>query len=117
MASKGRKQKVKFQWTKELGFLIGALVVIIAATIILAIPTKAEKLENYLNFSYNKKALIKLDKIAPQNNISARDMNFNILNEIYKNGMNCQIKIKHIFIWLLLVLNLCIKNKFNTKKI
>ena len=44
MASKGRKQKVKFQWTKELGFLIGALVVIIAATIILAIPTKAEKL-------------------------------------------------------------------------
>jgi hypothetical protein len=49
MASKGRKQKVKFQWTKELGFLIGALVVIIAATIILAIPTKAEKLATKYN--------------------------------------------------------------------
>ena len=44
MASKGRRQKVKFQWTKELGFLIGALVAIIAATIILSIPTKDEKL-------------------------------------------------------------------------
>lgn len=49
MASKGRKQKVKFQWTKELGFLIGALVAIIAATIILAIPTKAEKLATKYN--------------------------------------------------------------------
>ena len=49
MASKGRKQKVKFQWTKELGFLIGALLTIVAATIILAIPSKSEKLATKYN--------------------------------------------------------------------
>lgn len=49
MASKGKRQKVNFQWTKELGFLIGALVAIIVVTIILAIPTKAEKLATKYN--------------------------------------------------------------------
>lgn len=49
MASKSKKNKVKFQWTKELGFLIGALVAIIAATVILAIPTKDEKFAEKYN--------------------------------------------------------------------
>lgn len=61
MASKGKKNKVKFHWTKELGFLIGALVSIIVATVILAIPTKAEKLASKYN-----------DAIALQNAANAQ---------------------------------------------
>jgi hypothetical protein len=43
MASKNKKDKVKFKFTKELLFLILSLVAIITATILLAIPTADEK--------------------------------------------------------------------------
>lgn len=43
MASKSKRNKVKFKWTKELGFLLGSLLIIGIISIILAIPTKAER--------------------------------------------------------------------------
>ena len=43
------KNKVKFQWTKELIFLISALSAIILATVLLAIPTKSERLASKYN--------------------------------------------------------------------
>lgn len=41
-----RKTKYRFKWTKELTFLIIGLLVIIAVTIILALPSKVERLIN-----------------------------------------------------------------------
>lgn len=49
MASKYKKNKVKFRWTKELLFLILGLVAIIGATIALSIPTNGEKITTELN--------------------------------------------------------------------
>ncbi len=46
MASRIRKTKFKFKWTKELVFLICGLLVMIIATIILALPTKQERFLN-----------------------------------------------------------------------
>lgn len=43
MASKRNRKKVKFKWTKELIFLISALVVLLTVTIILAIPSADKK--------------------------------------------------------------------------
>lgn len=40
MASKSKKNNVKFKWTKELLILITAIIIMIAATVILAIPNK-----------------------------------------------------------------------------
>ena len=49
MASKSKKNRVKFKWTKELLFLIGALLVMIVVTIVLAIPSRAEKQLDEIN--------------------------------------------------------------------
>ncbi len=43
MASKSKRKKVKFKWTKELIILIAALVVLLTVTIILAIPSQDKK--------------------------------------------------------------------------
>ena len=56
MASKSRRNRVKFKWTKELFFLIGALLVMIVVTIVLAIPSRAERQLSEVNeaiTSYN----------------------------------------------------------------
>ena len=37
MASKSKRNKVKFKWTKELGFLIGAIAIIRSVTLTLAL--------------------------------------------------------------------------------
>lgn len=48
MASKSKRRKTKFKWTKELGFLILFIVVILIAAIFLNLPTNAEvKLSKY----------------------------------------------------------------------
>ena len=48
MASKSRRNKVKFKLTKELVLLITCLVAMITATVVMAIPSRAEKaLERY----------------------------------------------------------------------
>ena len=48
MASKNRKRKSKFVWTKELIFLLVAIVVMVAAAVVVNLPTSAEKqLEKY----------------------------------------------------------------------
>ena len=49
MASKNRRKKVQFHWTKELIILIVSLVAILTATIILALPSPKEKLTDELN--------------------------------------------------------------------
>lgn len=49
MASKNRRNKVKFKWTKELIFLIVALVAILTATIVLALPTTNDRLTDKIN--------------------------------------------------------------------
>jgi hypothetical protein len=49
MVSKNRRNKVKFKWTKELVFLILGLVAIIAATIVLCIPSSAHKTTTAMN--------------------------------------------------------------------
>ena len=49
MASKTKKDTVKFKFTKELLFLIISLVAILVATILLAIPTADEKRTNAYN--------------------------------------------------------------------
>lgn len=49
MASKNRRNKVKFKWTKELVFLIVGLVAIITATIILCIPSSSHKTTTAMN--------------------------------------------------------------------
>lgn len=49
MASKYKKNKAKFKWTKELIFLIVAMVAIIVVTIVLSIPTSKQKFTTYLN--------------------------------------------------------------------
>lgn len=53
MASKGRKNKVKFKFTKELAFLLVFIVVIVVATIILNLPTKTDKFTEKLNNAIN----------------------------------------------------------------
>lgn len=50
MASKSKRNKVKFKWTKELIFLIAGIVVLIVAAILINIPTKASiQLDKYNN--------------------------------------------------------------------
>lgn len=49
MASKRRKNSTRFKWTKELFFLIIALVAIITTTVILSIPSTKEKYTNEIN--------------------------------------------------------------------
>lgn len=49
MASKYKKNKVKFKWTKELIFLVLGLIAIVGATIALSIPTNKEKATTELN--------------------------------------------------------------------
>ena len=49
MASKSKRNRVKFKWTKELFFLIGFLVVLIVAAIVLSIPSRAEKQLSEIN--------------------------------------------------------------------
>ncbi|MBQ9449320.1 MAG: hypothetical protein IJU60_05545 [Acholeplasmatales bacterium] len=43
MASKNRKRKNKFVWTKELIFLIAGLLILIAIAVVINLPTSAEK--------------------------------------------------------------------------
>ncbi len=43
-ARSARRYKYKFKWTKELSFLLGGILVLIVATILLALPTKVERL-------------------------------------------------------------------------
>ena len=48
MARYGKRNVTKFVFTKELGFLIGAIVAIIVATILLSIPNKTDRqIEKY----------------------------------------------------------------------
>ncbi len=57
MASKNRRNKVKFKLQPELIIIVVCLVVMLAATIIMAIPTKAETTTTNLNnaiYSYNQ---------------------------------------------------------------
>jgi len=49
MASKYKKNKVKFKWTKELVFLILGLLTIIGVTIYLSIPNNNEKITAEIN--------------------------------------------------------------------
>ena len=49
MASKYKKNKVKFKWTKELLVLILGLLAIIGATIALSLPTNNEKITTEIN--------------------------------------------------------------------
>ena len=49
MASKRRKNSTKFKWTKELFFLIIALVAIITTTVVLSIPSAKEKYTAEIN--------------------------------------------------------------------
>ncbi|HIT43792.1 TPA: hypothetical protein IAA91_03035 [Candidatus Avacholeplasma faecigallinarum] len=49
MASKYRKNKAKFKWTKELVVLLVAIVALIAVTVVLAIPTPKERCTTKLN--------------------------------------------------------------------
>jgi hypothetical protein len=51
MASKSKRNKVKFKWTKELGFLLGSIAIIGVAAILLAIPTRAERKLEKINDS------------------------------------------------------------------
>ena len=51
MASKSKRNKVKFKWTKELGFLLGSLLIIGIVAIILAIPTRSERKLEKINDS------------------------------------------------------------------
>ncbi|MBR4496275.1 MAG: hypothetical protein IKP12_03995 [Acholeplasmatales bacterium] len=57
MASKNRRNKVKFKLQPELIVIVACLVIMLVATIIMAIPTKAEKTTTNLNnaiYSYNQ---------------------------------------------------------------
>jgi len=57
MASKNRRNKVKFKLQPELIVLVVCLVVMLVATIVMAIPTKAETTTTNLNnaiYSYNQ---------------------------------------------------------------
>jgi len=50
MASKSKRNRTKFKWTKELVFLIAGIVVLIVAAILINIPTKASiQLDKYNN--------------------------------------------------------------------
>lgn len=50
MASKSKRNRTKFKWTKELIFLISAIVVLVVAAILINIPTKASvQLDKYNN--------------------------------------------------------------------
>ncbi len=49
MASKNRKNKVKFKWTKELIILLVLIVAMITATIVLSIPSKSARTTTKLN--------------------------------------------------------------------
>ena len=53
MASKSKKNKVKFKFTKELFFLIASLLILIAVTIVLAIPSSKERQLTEINTAIN----------------------------------------------------------------
>lgn len=65
-----RRTKFKFKWTKELVFLICGLLVMIAATVILALPTKQDKfLNKWSGTSLTKETVIteiKEDKLLEE---------------------------------------------------
>ena len=57
MASKNRRNKVKFKLQPELIIIVACLVAMLVATIWMAVPTKAEKTTTALNnaiYSYNQ---------------------------------------------------------------
>ena len=57
MASKNRRNKVKFKLQPELIVIVACLVIMLVATIIMAVPTKAEKTTTSLNnaiYTYNQ---------------------------------------------------------------
>lgn len=70
MASKNRRNKVKFHWTKELIILIVSLVAILTATIVLALPSSDEKLTTEINnqiTSYNSSNSTSYSTLANDN--------------------------------------------------
>jgi len=72
MASKNRKNKVSFKWTKELIILISAIVVLIVATIILSIPSSNERTVTKFNTAiqtYNTANSTSYSQIALDSNV------------------------------------------------
>ena len=70
MASKNRRNNVKFHWTKELIILIVSIVAILTATIVLALPSAEETLTNEINSqitSYNSANSTKYSTLANDN--------------------------------------------------
>ncbi len=70
MASKNRRNNVKFHWTKELIILIVSLVAILTATIVLALPSSSEKLTSEINSqitSYNSSNSTKYSTLSNDN--------------------------------------------------
>ena len=68
MASKSRRNRVKFKFTKELLFLIIFLVAVLTATIGLSMPSKSSRQLEALNDAitdYNQENLIKFSFLQP----------------------------------------------------
>ena len=71
MASKSKRNRTKFKWTKELIFLMAGIVVLIVAAILINIPTKASvQLDKYNNAitAYNTKNSTQYSTI-PENHV------------------------------------------------
>ena len=70
MASKSRRNKATFKWTKELIFLISFLAVLIIVTIVLAIPSSAKRTLNKYNeaiTTYNSENSTSYSTLAADN--------------------------------------------------
>ena len=70
MASKSRRNKATFKWTKELIFLISFLAVLIIVTIVLAIPSSAKRKLNKYNeaiTTYNSENSTSYSTLATDN--------------------------------------------------
>ncbi len=87
MASKNRKRKNKFVWTKELIFLIAGLLILIAVAIVINLPTSAEKSLSKYNTAisdYNSANSTQYQTLAKDNVFREIDYN-GLLNEKTKN--------------------------------
>ncbi len=85
MASKNRRNKVKFKLQPELIILIVCLILMITATIIMAIPTKAEKTTTNLNnaiYTYNQENSSNTISYLPTKNVYEETSHSSLIKKI-----------------------------------
>ncbi len=95
MASKNRRNKVKFKLQPELIVIVACLVIMLVATIIMAVPTKAEKTTTSLNnaiYTYNQNNSSSSTSGSSSSSSSSYLPNKNVFEEVSHSALVKKIR-------------------------